>query len=286
MWTVKQERDSNVHTIHYTYSGELTAWMLLIADWHYDNPKCRRDLLHYHLQQAKERNAAVCSFGDQLCLMQGKYDPRKSMEGLRPEHRKEDYLGSVIETTAKDLAPYASQLAVIGYGNHETNVLNRQGVDMVKWLCRTIREDSGKDWPFPGGYRGWINIRFEHAAGGRRELKKLHYFHGTGGGGAVTKGMIGTNRNAAMVDGADILVYGHVHEYWNIKIPKYRLKNSKAVEHYEQRHIQVSTYKDEINTGAAGWANEKGMPPKPLGGYWLKFTRRNGKIKINVEEAD
>lgn len=286
MWTVIQEADPNVHTIHFTYSGELDQRMLLIADLHYDNPKCKRELLHYHLEQALQYNSPILVNGDLLCLMQGKYDPRKSMTGLRPEHRKEDYLGAVVETTAKDFTPYAHLFAVIGYGNHETNIRNRQGVDVIKWLCRTMREDSKAAWPYPGGYRGWVNVRFEHSSGGRRELKKIHYFHGTGGGGAVTKGIIRTARDGAMVDGADVHVYGHVHEFWNAKIPKLRLTGSRRAEHFMQRHIQLGTYKEEIGSGAEGWANEKGMPPKPLGGYWLRFTRRNGKLKINVEEAD
>jgi predicted phosphodiesterase len=286
MWTVLQEKDSNVHTIKYVWSGTISEYILLASDQHYDNPKCNRDLFHEHLEQALERNSPIIIPGDFFCLMQGKYDPRKSFEGVRPEHRKEDYLGAVVETSVKALEKYAHLFAVVGYGNHETNILNRHGIDVIKMFCRQMREVTGLDHPYAGGYRGWVNINFKHKSGSAKETKRLFYSHGAGGGGAVTKGTIKAHRRAASVDGADVIVSGHVHEYWNMKSPKFRLSASRRVEHFQQRHIQLGTYKGEITDGAMGWANEKEFFPKPLGGYWLKFTRRRKKIKINVEEAD
>lgn len=285
-WTVIQGAEENVHTIKFTYSGTLDQRVLLTADQHFDNPKCNRSLLFEHLEEAKELNTPICIIGDFFCLMQGKYDPRKSMEGLRPEHRKEDYLGAVIETTVKELAPYAHLIAVVGYGNHETNILKRQGVDMIKWLCRELRAVTGNDWPMPGGYRGFVDFSFRHDSGGRGENKVMWYTHGAGGGGPVTLGTIKSSRRAASTDGVDIVAAGHVHEYWNLKRPMFRLTRGRRVLHFMQRHIQLGTYKDEIGNGAAGWANENEFAPKPLGGYWLRFRHRNKKIRINVEEAD
>jgi hypothetical protein len=59
---------------------------LLISDLHWDNPHCNRGLLTNHLKEAQRRNAGVIVNGDFFCLMQGKGDPRRSKEDIRPEH--------------------------------------------------------------------------------------------------------------------------------------------------------------------------------------------------------
>ena len=57
---------------------------LLISDLHWDNPHCDRELLKNHLDEAVRRNAAVVVNGDFFCLMQGKGDPRRSKDDIRP----------------------------------------------------------------------------------------------------------------------------------------------------------------------------------------------------------
>jgi hypothetical protein len=34
----------------------------------------------------------------------------------------------------------------------------------------------------------------------------------------------------------------------------------------------VGTYKDEYGSGLGGWHIERGAPPKPLGGYWMRLS--------------
>ena len=56
----------------------------------------------------------------------------------------------------------------------------------------------------------------------------------------------------------------------------------------EQIHCKLGTYKDEYTDGN-GWAVEKGMPPKSLGGVWLHIENyRKGdaeEFKIKPELA-
>jgi predicted phosphodiesterase len=43
---------------------------------------------------------------------------------------------------------------------------------------------------------------------------KIHYFHGSGGGGPVTRGVIQNQRKMADIEGADCIWMGHVHELY------------------------------------------------------------------------
>ncbi|NBW22393.1 MAG: hypothetical protein EBR82_82030, partial [Caulobacteraceae bacterium] len=92
----------------------------LISDLHWDNPKCDRALLKKDLDEAVERNALIIVNGDFFCLMQGKGDPRRSKDDIRPEHNKGNYLQAVVEDAVDWFSPYKNNLALIGYGNHET----------------------------------------------------------------------------------------------------------------------------------------------------------------------
>jgi UDP-2,3-diacylglucosamine pyrophosphatase LpxH len=59
-----------------TFEQQRTQEYLLISDIHLDNPKCRRDLLKRHLDQAMEKKAPVFINGDLFCAMQGNKDRR------------------------------------------------------------------------------------------------------------------------------------------------------------------------------------------------------------------
>ena len=62
---------TNVHLIDNQWEPKK---VLLLSDIHWDNPKCQRDLLKRHLDEAKEIGADVLLNGDTFCLMQGAYD--------------------------------------------------------------------------------------------------------------------------------------------------------------------------------------------------------------------
>jgi hypothetical protein len=118
----------NIHRVNVGKSQKF----LLLSDLHWDNPKCERGLLTRHLKQAQERGAKVIINGDFFCMMQGKYDPRRSKKDILPEHNKANYIDAVIEDAVKWWTPYADMILLIGYGNHEcyhpdTEVLTDKG---------------------------------------------------------------------------------------------------------------------------------------------------------------
>lgn len=250
---------------------------LLLSDLHIDNPKCNRELLIRHLQQAKEKNAPVLIFGDLFCAMQGKYDKRANKSALRPEHQTNNYLDALVDTTAHFFEPYKDVIKFITPGNHETAILGRHETDLTTRLCEKLGCERGT-------YSGWLIWRFEvdsETGGGTRTIP-LSYHHGYGGGGPVTKDVIQTARKAVYLPDAKIVVSGHTHDRWIFPISRIRIRDTGEQIQDQQLHIKLGTYKDEYTPGE-GWAIEKGMPPKPLGGAWLVFTYHREYINYSAE---
>lgn len=238
-------------------------WFLVMADDHWDNPHCRRDLHTKHLKQAKERNAGVLQLGDFFCAMQGKWDKRANKGDLRPEHQDGRYLDVLVKTAAEYLDPYAENYLFLAHGNHETPVLGRHETDLTENLAERLSIPAM-------GFSGFVRFLFSRKGQGSRTSRILFWHHGSGGGGDVTKGTIQSNRRGASVDGVDIVCSGHIHESWYLTIPKVRLNAQGKWETFDVHHLCTATYKDEY-TMSGGWHIERGAPPKPLGAWWLRF---------------
>ena len=259
-------------------------WVLLTSDRHWDNPKSDHALQIKHLKQAIDRNAVIIDAGDLFCAMQGKYDKRASKSDLRPEHQVSNYLDALIQTGADFFAPYAKNFALVAAGNHETAIKKRHETDLTERFCSTVNYISGET-VHNGGYSGFVRFRIcQIDENGKRKASIsrnviLHYSHGYGGGGPVTKGVIQTNRKATYLPDADIVISGHVHESWQIELMRVRVGRSQ-IYHDTQTHICLPTYKEEFGTGFGGWHVERGAPPKPIGAVWLRFYYVNSRDLI------
>ena len=258
---------TNVHIIRNEWQPKK---VLLLSDIHWDNPKCQRDLLKRHLDQAKEIGADVLLNGDTFCLMQGAYDPRKNKDDIRPEHNKANYLDAVVNDAVEWFSPYAHLIKVVGYGNHETNILKRQETDVIERFVYGLNSKNDTQVEV-GGYGGWIVYGFQRGNGEGRTRFNIKYFHGSGGGGPVTKGTIQFNRMSTMVEGADMVWMGHVHEDHELTYTVERLSSNNKVHLKDILMVRTATYKEEYNEGKGGWHVERGASPKPLGGRWLEL---------------
>lgn len=265
--------ETNVHLLKKEF--EKTK-ILLISDIHWDNPKCKRDLLKSHLDEALKINADILLNGDTFCLMQGAYDPRKNKNDIRPEHNKANYLDAVVDTAIDWFAPYAHLIKVVGYGNHETNILKRQETDVIKRFVEGLNAKMGTDIQI-GGYGGWILYKFVRGGSNSSILYRIKYFHGSGGGGPVTKGSIQFNRMSTMVENADMIWMGHVHESQELTYTVERMNSANVVDLRDILMVRTPTYKEEYNEGKGGWHVERGAPPKPLGGRWLELIPKRSK---------
>jgi hypothetical protein len=273
----------NVHKI--SLSGEYNE-VALLSDLHWDNPKCDRVLLKKHLDHCLKNNIPVVITGDLFCLMQGRGDKRSNKSDILPEHNNFKYLDSIIETAVEWFTPYISVLKVISYGNHETSVIKWQETDILQRFVDLLNMTTGANVQV-GGYGGWIVYEITNRRNSKVSFKHK-YFHGSGGGGIVTKGAINLTRALETYEGFDLFSMGHIHEnscrndsrevlYMNTTVTEIRLK--------QIHHCITGTYKEEYGDGSKGWHVERGAPPKPLGGriLMLSVKRTGDKTHKNLD---
>lgn len=263
----------NVHELQ--LSGK-SVHIGMLSDIHWDNPHCDRDLLKRHLDFCKQNDIPVIINGDFFCLMQGRGDNRRNKSDIRPEHNNARYLDSIVETAVEWFEPYAETIKLIGYGNHETGVIKyqetdllRRFVDLLNYKCSTNVQT--------GGYGGWVVVR-QIVNSNSSISTKVKYFHGSGGGGIVTKGALNLTRALEMYEDMDVFTMGHIHENSARNDQREMIAhNSKKGYSVKQRAVHLmltGTYKEEYNDGYIGWHVERGAPPKPLGGRILKIEAK------------
>jgi hypothetical protein len=131
----------NTHILE-NYSTNKHHQLAVLSDLHWDNPKTDRKQLKRHLDYCLENKIPVFVNGDFFCMMQGKYDPRRSKKDILQEHNVANYIDAVIEDAVEWFTPYASILAIIGYGNHEcyrpdTEVLTNKGWVKISEMDQT-----------------------------------------------------------------------------------------------------------------------------------------------------
>lgn len=246
-------------------------WALLLADLHWDSIHCNRALLKRHLEQAKERDASVFLFGDTFDAMQGVGDRRSAKTELRPEFKGNNYTDLLVDGAAEWLRPYAENIALIGEGNHEYGAEIHLETNLARRLADALGAQHFAEW----GFVRWQFCR-QH---GNRTSRTLYWHHGSGGGGAVTKGVILANRRDAYVQEVDFLAAGHIHESWALETPVLRLTAAGKTELRPRIHLQLATYKQEFV--ASGYHTRNQRPPKPEGGYWIRFfydSRKAGNV--------
>jgi hypothetical protein len=285
-WTLEEKR-RNVHllTLDPQDGNEpFDQWALMLSDLHWDNPACNRELLRHHLDQALEHDAFIIVVGDFFCAMQGKYDRRSQKVDIRPEHAEGDYLDSLVTTAAEWFEPYKEKLLLLGYGNHETSIMDRHETDLLERLAARLRHTGGITRA--GGYQGWIRLRCT-APKKRTCYYTIWYHHGFGGGGPVTQGKIDFNRFGTYVD-TDMILCGHVHYKESFPTERVWLNHNEEITVRTMKCLRLGTYKDEFTGKHLGYHIEKGRGPRPLGGYWVRFRvrPRRGDIYAYTTESD
>jgi hypothetical protein len=280
-----ERRSPELLEVRIPYGKAEPHTFLLASDIHLDNPKCNRDLLKKHLKQAQGVGGHALLFGDVMCLMQGKKDRRGSKSSIRPEHLGSNYFDLVFSETAEWLSPFSSTILMMSDGNHETAVLNNQEVDPLGNVVRLMRERY-KSPVEHMRYQGWIWFTF-YRAGETREHSARRctlFFHHGAWGGIVSKGVLGGMRYSSLAPESSIIVNGHNHERSIVSHPCYRL-NENGKQRVSQRwHVQTGCYKEEFEDGA-GWAVERIVMPKSLGGVWLKLWPTREGVEISLEPA-
>jgi len=264
------KHEKNIHELRVEGSS---FRMGMFSDIHWDNPKCDWNLLKHDLDFCLKNEIPIMFNGDTFCLMQGAYDPRKMKGDIRPEHNNARYFDSIIETAVDFFLPYANLITVVGYGNHETSIIKRQETDVIQRFVTLLNYKAGSN-VMTGGYGGWLIItQLIKASSNITQATKIKYFHGSGGGGLVTKGALNLTRAMDMYEGYDVFTMGHIHENSARNDVRDSI-NFHPTKGYYYNHKQIhsmitGTYKEEYINGLYGWHVERGAPMKPVGGRLL-----------------
>ena len=257
------------------------AKIAMLSDLHWDNPKCDRETLKRNLNYCVKESIPIMINGDMFCLMQGRGDNRRNKSDIRPEHNNSKYLDSIVETAVDWWSPYSHLLTVIGYGNHETSIIKFQETDILARFVKLLNLKNNTNVQV-GGYGGWLLVNqllrgTKTERGGVIRTMKIRYFHGSGGGGIVTKGALNLTRALEMYEDFDVFTMGHIHENAARNDVRDRLLQGKDTYRQEQRQIHMmltGTYKEEYGDGSKGWHVERGAPIKPVGGRILTIEYR------------
>jgi hypothetical protein len=278
-----REESRNIHTVLLNAESVGDEWdFVLSSDIHWDSPCCDREKWDYTLRKAGETGAGVFIFGDAYDLMSGRYDPRRSRRGVRPEFDHADYLDAVINGFS-DWHSERNQngnILLVTRGNHEESVRKNCDTDP---LARTVAlmNRSGPMKTFAGGYGGWV--RFIAAVRGSCYTLTLKYHHGSGGAALMSHGGLAVRRHAAVQPDADVVCMGHIHRRWIIPIARERLqcgiRNGPRVVRDTQYHVCCGGMKAEFGDGADGWAVEKDMPPMETGVVLMKLRLESTAVK-------
>ena len=255
-------------------------WVLISSDWHWDSVKCDRDRLAADLREAKRLNACVLSLGDGFDAMGGKFDPRSNgKHDVRPEFQRGNYYDEIVSQCGEWLDPYREQMALISPGNHESSVRKRMETCLTTRLVERLRVAGSP--VRHGGYAGWV--LFRASRGKTTALHRLWYHHGFGGGGGTTRGAGQFAQYLAEVD-ADTIVAGHVHQRTLIEAHRQRITPTGICRTRPVHLVRSSTYKSESVTD--GWAVEKGIGARPLGGWWmlLRWTNNDSEIAATFHD--
>ena len=272
MYTVKAV-SNQLTEVRMRYKAGFKQKFLLVSDLHIDNPKCDRKLLFKTFDRAKEEGAGILVNGDLFCLMQGRNDRRGNKSSIRKEHQKSTYFDAVFKETAEILSPWASQFVMFGNGNHETAIIRHNEIDPLGNLCfRLNHQYDANVQHMP--YQGVTKFVFEKENGGGIRTKFLFHHHGKFGG-MVSKGVQSVLRYAAAVPQANYVWTGHNHERWAVEQTQYFYNRSGKPILESQWHFNTATFKQEFGEGD-GFAIEKVVLPKPLGGIWLEFEVDGG----------
>lgn len=247
-----------------------TGYALLMSDEHFDNAHCDLGLLKYHHDLALELDAPIFKFGDTFCAMQGKWDKRSDTRELRSEFHGGNYLDRLVDEAVKFYTPYASHIALITQGNHESSIEQRHQTDLIERLVSGLRQSGGPT--MRGGWTGFVQFSMRTRQGGTPTkrpsyARTLHYHHGYGGGGEVTRGLIDNSRTRSQYL-ADIYYSGHIHRRNKDENVLVALDSNGTIKYRHQMFLRGASYKDDF---AGSWQKSRGQAARPIGGWWLRF---------------
>ena len=238
---------------------------------HFDSIRSEVDLIRQHMQEAKDEGAPIIKIGDTFDACNGKWDPRRSTEGLREEFRgRPDYLDRLVDEYARFAEPFAPNIALMCRGNHEQEILERCECDLIARTADRLRQAGSP--VIAEGVGGYLLVNL-HISKTSKKTVPIYYHHGSRG--VMGKGIGGTARRSAALPDAAVVLTGGSHHEWTETIARYRVNiPSGRLYQDEQLSINVGSYlRSHAPEGASpSWHARQGHPPKTLGATWVELT--------------
>lgn len=269
-WTVKTAKD-NVVELAFSVKSREPLRISFSSDHHIDSTHCRRDMIAESMEAACSNGAPIVMIGDFFDVMGCQRDPRSSKKGLRPEylHGGRDYLDAVVEDAANFLAPFAKNIALVCRGNHETAIQKNAETCVTSRLVERLRVLGSP--ARAGGYAGWLWVKCTRSKYAGTSTYRVFWHHGSGGAGGSTRGIGEFARIGDYIEGADAIVCGHVHQRGIYETRRQRLTSAGVVVTRSVHHVRCGCWKDDFH--GEGWAVEKGIGPRPMGGWVLELRQ-------------
>lgn len=264
---MKIEQIENVTKVRLEWDNvDWEQWFMFRSDAHHDAVGNEIDLERKHLELAKKRNAIIVDVGDLFDAMQGRNDPRRSFEGIKPKHLTDSYFNSIVNDAVDFYEPYAHNWLVMGKGNHETSVTRNNGIDLTSMLAYGLNTKTGSHVQV-GDYSGYVFVYLD----GPQKLKlTIRYHHGYGGDAPVSKGVLQTARQGIWMPDADIVVNGHSHNAYVVPQERERVTNQGKVYLDYMMFLRTPGYLNNFLKGH-GFEVEKIPSPKPRGCIWMNL---------------
>jgi predicted phosphodiesterase len=274
MKKIVEALSENVHLFEFdrVRSGDVVP-TLFCSDIHLDSIGCKRDILKKHFDEIKHANGLIFIFGDLLDVMGSYGDRRLQREDIDPQfiQHGRTYLDLVAEYTIEFLKPYAQNIALISYGNHEKTINKFHNHDILRSIVWALNLDEGVNIQL-GAYSGWVFLRMKLSNSGASKTIKIHYHHGFGGNAKRSKGMLDVQIEAMKYPDANILVRGHTHQKWyDPSTARMRVTPKGNIYKDKVKYIQSGSYVDGIGEGKSGWPVEKNFNPTDIGGWFVDF---------------
>lgn len=275
----------NVHLFEFDgcRSGDVVP-TLFCSDIHLDSIGCKRDILKKHFDEIKHANGLIFIFGDLLDVMGSYGDRRLQREDIDPQfiQHGRTYLDLVCEYTIEFLKPYAQNIALISYGNHEKTINKFHNHDILRSIVWALNLEEGVNIQL-GAYSGWVFLRMKPHNSGASKVCNIHYHHGFGGNAKRSKGMLDVQIEAMKYPDAHILVRGHTHQKWyDPSTARMRVTQKGRIYKDKIKYIQSGSYVDGIGEGKSGWPVEKNFNPTDIGGWFVDFKYKKSHDTAHI----
>jgi hypothetical protein len=281
----REQRSANVHIYDYESNFEPFK-QVYTADGHFDNPDSAHGAFVNLLNHCLKNNIIIHHIGDLIDVMQGRNDRRGSKSKVKEELNRADYFNGLVDSFVELLAPYAAILGSITYGNHETAVISKIEIDLLKMIIHRLQVEHGSPVML-GGYSGFIISRWTPPTKQNCVIStKVFYRHSGGSYGEVSKGVLGVGRMNGMVEGVDMIVSGDNHEKWLVYDGITTVDHKYNIINKEIPHVKIPTFKDEYKDGHGGYHVEKNRKYKPTGFVEVTYTPYRKKPHTSVLALD